>query len=194
MRLVQYSIKVFIIMLVCSQWLLAQESPLDIIKSKDKELQALLKQPKKNTDSLKVLINSIFDFEELGRKALPKSTYTELSPEQMQEFTTEFRRMVENSSVKKLELYENDSTVYEADVKKSDKAVVTAHVWNKGKESILDYKMHKNENGQWLAWDLVIDDLSTMRNYRDMFAEILAEKDFAGLVQTIKEKADEHAE
>ena len=56
--------------------------------------------------------------------------------------------------------------------------------------SVVVYKM-KQENGQWRAWDFVIDDLSTMRNYRDQFSKILKEKDLDGLIETIRKKADE---
>ncbi|MBP5189240.1 MAG: ABC transporter substrate-binding protein, partial [Fibrobacterales bacterium] len=67
---------------------------------------------------------------------------------------------------------------------------VTVNMWNKGTMSVVVYKM-KQENGQWRAWDFVIDDLSTMRNYRDQFAKILKEKDLDGLIETIRKKADE---
>ena len=110
----------------------------------------------------------------------------------MQEkFVTEFQRMVRNSSAKRLELYRADSTIYEpAKMKGSDEARVTAHLWNKGKESILEYKMSLVD-GNWKAWDLVIDDLSTARNYKDQFSQILKTKSFAELIDVISKKADE---
>ena len=49
-------------------------------------------------------------------------------------------------------------------------------------------------NDNWMAWDLVIDDLSTARNYKEQFATILKTKTFADLLETIKKKADESEE
>ena len=46
-------------------------------------------------------------------------------------------------------------------------------------------------NGKWMAWDLVIDDLSTARNYKDQFSQILKTKSFAELIDIISKKADE---
>jgi Toluene tolerance, Ttg2. len=45
--------------------------------------------------------------------------------------------------------------------------------------------------GSWKAWDLVIDDLSTARNYKDQFSQILKDKSFAELIDIISKKADE---
>ena len=67
---------------------------------------------------------------------------------------------------------------------------VVAHLWNKGKESVLEYKMSLVD-GKWKAWDLVIDDLSTARNYKDQFSQILKTKSFAELIDIISKKADE---
>ena len=57
-------------------------------------------------------------------------------------------------------------------MKKDGEARVVAHLWNKGKESVLEYKMSLVD-GKWKAWDLVIDDLSTARNYKEQFSQIL---------------------
>jgi phospholipid transport system substrate-binding protein len=103
----------------------------------------------------------------------------------------EFQRMVRNSSAKRLELYRADSTIYEpAKMKGDNEARVVAHLWNKGKESVLEYKMSLVD-GKWKAWDLVIDDLSTARNYKEQFSQILKNKSFAELIDIISKKADE---
>ena len=75
-------------------------------------------------------------------------------------------------------------------MKKDNEARVVAHLWNKGKESVLEYKMSLVD-GKWMAWDLVIDDLSTARNYKDQFSQILKTKSFAELIDIISKKADE---
>src|SRR6187402_49513 len=66
----------------------------------------------KKTDRIKFLINDIFDFEELGRRALGAETWKSATPDQQKRFVKAFREMVENASVKKLEVYQSDSSAY----------------------------------------------------------------------------------
>lgn len=169
--------------------------PVDIVRSKDTELQNLLQKKKRtsqDTEKMKRLINDIFDFGILSQKALPSTTWKELTDAQRQEFREQFKRMVENSSVKKLEVYQSDSTLYDPTKIKGDKAKLVAHVWNGGKESILIYKFEKVQ-GEWRAWDLDIDGLSTARNYREQFSRILKKKSFDDLLEIIRKKANEGA-
>lgn len=173
----------------------AWATPLDDIKKNDTELQELIKKNKAassqdNIDRMKFLINDIFDFAEMGRRSLGSSTWKAQTPEKQQEFAAAFKSMVENASVKKLEVYEADKTEYEEVDFSGSKANIVAHVFSKGEESILEYKMKKID-GAWKAWDLVINDLSTMRNYREQFKSILKDKSFDELIQTLKDKAAE---
>lgn len=169
--------------------------PAQAISKNDKELQTLLKKKslnKKDNERVKALLSDVFNFKRLAEKTLPKETWASLDDASKDSFATEFQRMVRNSSAKRLEMYRTDSTIYDAPKlkKNNTEANVTAHLWYKGKESVLVYKMTL-ENGNWMAWDLVIDDLSTARNYKEQFATILKTKSFGELLETIKKKADE---
>lgn len=173
----------------------AADDPVASIKKKDAELQALIKKTNrsaKETDRVKSLLNESFDFELLAKKSLSKGDWEKQDEASQKKFVEEFQRMVKNSSAKRLEVYRADSTVYEpAKLKKNgEEASVVAHLWNKGKESVLEYKMSQ-VNGNWKAWDLVIDDLSTARNYKEQFGQILKNKSFAELIDVISKKADE---
>jgi phospholipid transport system substrate-binding protein len=172
----------------------AQTGPVEIIRAKDKELQQLLrdKNVSKQTARVKVLINGIFDFEELGRRALGPATWAKMSATQKPRFVKAFKAMVENSSVKKLEAYTSDSTRYEAADINGEKATVTAHVYSKGSESVVVYKLWM-KNGEWKAWDLVIDDLSTAGNYGDQFRTILKTNTIDNLIGRLESKAKNDA-
>lgn len=170
-------------------------TPLEDIKKNDAELQALIKANKaeaspENIERMKFLINSIFDFSEMGRRALGSSTWKEQDSLKQQEFVAAFKAMVENASVKKLEVYESERTEYDEADFSGKKAKLTAHVFSKGEETILVYKMKKTDDS-WKAWDLVINDLSTMRNYREQFKSILKDKSFDELVKILQDKASE---
>jgi phospholipid transport system substrate-binding protein len=166
------------------------EDPVSIIRRKDQEMQKLLRDKNANqkTGQLKVLINGIFDFEELGKRALGNKTWGTITPEQQKRFVAAFKGMVENSSVKKLEAYQSDSTAYDKPEIDGDRTNVTAHVFNKGQESIVVYKLLQKE-GTWKAWDLVIDDLSTSANYGEQFRKILQSGTIDGLIAKLEKKA-----
>lgn len=188
-------LKKLVIMLACAAVVaFAADDPVTVIKKKDAELQALLKKSNrsaKETERVKSLLNDSFDFALLAKKSLSTKDWDAQDEASRNKFVSEFQRMVRNSSAKRLELYRADSTIYEpAKMKGTNEARVTAHLWNKGKESVLEYKMSLVD-GTWKAWDLVIDDLSTARNYKDQFSQILKTKSFAELIDIISKKADE---
>jgi phospholipid transport system substrate-binding protein len=186
--------KLMILVVGLSLMAFAAEDPVAAIKKKDGELQALLKKSNhtiKEKERVKDLLSESFDFEMLAKKSLSTKDWDAQDAAAQEKFVTEFKRMVRNSSAKRLELYRADSTIYEpAKMKKEGEARVVAHLWNKGKEAVLEYKMTQ-VNGKWMAWDLVIDDLSTARNYKDQFSQILKTKSFADLIDIISKKADE---
>ena len=186
--------KLTILVVGLSLMAFAAEDPVAAIKKKDGELQALLKKSNhtaKEKERVKDLLSESFDFEMLAKKSLSTKDWDAQDAAAQEKFVTEFKRMVRNSSAKRLELYRADSTIYEpAKMKKEGEARVVAHLWNKGKEAVLEYKMSQ-VNGKWMAWDLVIDDLSTARNYKDQFSQILKTKSFADLIEIISKKADE---
>ena len=188
-------LKKLVIMLACAAVVaFAAADPVTVIKKKDAELQTLLKKSNrsaKETERVKSLLNDSFDFALLAKKSLSTKDWDAQDEASRNKFVSEFQRMVRNSSAKRLELYRADSTIYEpAKMKGTNEARVTAHLWNKGKESVLEYKMSLVD-GTWKAWDLVIDDLSTARNYKDQFSQILKTKSVAELIDIISKKADE---
>jgi phospholipid transport system substrate-binding protein len=190
--------KLLISMLALSCVAAFAADPVQAISKNDKELQTLLKKKslsKADNERVKALLSDVFNFKLLAEKSLPKETWESLDDASKNSFATEFQRMVRNSSAKRLEMYRTDSTIYDAPKMKKNntEANVTAHLWYKGKESVLVYKMNL-VNDNWMAWDLVIDDLSTARNYKEQFATILKTKTFADLLETIKKKADESEE
>ena len=155
--------KILVTIACVSLMAFAAEDPVAAIQKKDAELQTLLKKSSRNskeTERVKNLLNDSFDFALLAKKSLSANDWKAQDAASQDKFVNEFQRMVRNSSAKRLELYRADSTIYEpAKMKGDNEARVVAHLWNKGKESVLEYKMSLVD-GKWKAWDLVIDDLS----------------------------------
>ncbi|MEN9354248.1 MAG: hypothetical protein RL318_1573 [Fibrobacterota bacterium] len=170
---------------------LAASDPVAEIQKKDAALQDYLAKnkgtlTKVQQDSLKFLINGIFDFSELGKRSLG-SQWDSLNKPQQDTFIAVFKRMVENTSIKRLENYRSDSARYTVSGT-GEKTVVKGKVWSKGKSSSVDYKLLQ-VNGRWRAWDLVLDGMSTLKNYRDQFKEIIKKEKFEGLLKRLRKNA-----
>jgi len=177
--------------------LYASDNPVDIVRDKDRELQKAIGtyRTTPSTDNKEIiitLINGIFDFSTMGQKVLPKAVWDSASGEDRKNFIYQFRRMVENGSFSKLEMYQSDSVFYSNSEIVSGKTDLSARVWYKGHETKLLYKMQKKE-GQWKVWDLIIGDMSTVRTYKEQFAEILKTKSLAELTDLLKKKADSYS-
>ena len=190
---------IFASLFMCAA-LFAAQDPVALLKKNDAELQKELvkkSHTQKEIERIKVLSSGLFDFAKMAERSLPKKTLDAITSEQKAEFSKEFQRMVENSSVHKFKTTKftpPDSTVYEEAKYRRDGAEVwvSIHTWSKGKDMLMVYKMDK-EGDSWRVWDLVIDDLSTTRNYQDQFKSILETKSFSELIKTVKDKADEYA-
>lgn len=173
----------------------APADPVAKIREQDTELQKLLrdKNVSQQTTRVKALINGIFDFEELGRRALGTASWNKMSPTQKTRFVKAFKSMVENSSVKRLEAYSSDSTRYAPATVNGERATVKASVYSKGSASLVEYKLFVKD-GEWRAWDLVIDDLSTAGNYGDQFRKILQKNTLDNLIERLEKRAKQDAD
>lgn len=118
-------------------------------------------------EELKGIINGLIDFQELSKRALRRH-WDQRTPEEQAEFVEVFRELVRTSSVQKLEVYSTDSITYEpAETTGDESRVVTIAHKNRNHVEIV-YLMHKVE-GEWRAYDVLIDDSSTLRTYQDSF-------------------------
>ncbi|GHV15203.1 hypothetical protein AGMMS49938_12840 [Fibrobacterales bacterium] len=196
-----------LLLAIACSFAFAAQDPVALLKKNDTELQIALKKKShtpKDIENIKRLSSGLFDFAKMAERSLPKKTLEGLDSSQKATFAKEFQRMIENSSVNKFKnttFSASDSTVYEEPKYKKDSAEVwvSIHSWSKGKDMLMVYKMDKSsalpggkDSDGWRVWDLVIDDLSTTKNYQDQFKSILETKPFSELIKIIKDKADEY--
>jgi len=183
-----------VLMIMAELFAYNENGPKEAIEKKDAELKNAIAEYHQNPiqinrSKLSSMINDIIDFKTMGRKILPKVVWDEATPEKRMKYVSQLKRLIELSSINKLELYQSDSTFYKLLENSNGEAIVSAQVWNNGRKVLLTYKMISN-NSQWYVWDLVIDDLSTVRNYRDQFKTILESKTLMNLIDMLKKKAD----
>ena len=183
---------------MAAMMVVAGQGPVELIKSKDKELQGAIKayntlQSVENKNKIIALVNDIFDFQVMGQRALPKSVWDSASTAQRSSFVNQFERLVKNASITRLEMYQADSVMYTIKDSSAEKVTLNARLWYNDKQTEVVYKMQKGD-GQWKVWDLLIGDMSTVRTYREQFTELLKTKTINELTSLIQKKADSYNE
>lgn len=166
-------------------------SPVELIKSRNERVEAILEAAGDSVDAetkeqLKDIINSFIDFRELSKLALGKY-WDQRTEKEREDFVNVFQQLIRNSSVKKLEVYKADRIVYEEPEINGSKAKVTTFAYKKRKEVEVVYKMHK-VNGEWKVYDMEIDGMSTVRNYRDSFYKQIAKSSYAEMYNKLEKR------
>lgn len=118
-------------------------------------------------DALKDVINGLIDFRELSRRALRRH-WDQRTPEEQAQFVDVFRELVRNSSVQKLSVYQADSVTYQPAETNGDRSRVVTIAYKGRNEVEIAYLLHK-VGGEWKAYDVVVDESSTLRTYQDSF-------------------------
>jgi len=133
-----------------------------------------------------VIAESGFDFEAMARLALGK-TWKKIDTGQRQYFVELFMKLMENAYVGKLESYTGQVTKYIGERIKGKKAEVKTIMKNNGVSLPVNYIMVKKTD-VWKVYDINIEGVRLLRNYREQFKSILRKKKFDGLLKVLEEK------
>lgn len=148
--------------------------PAEVVRARNEAVTRLLEAAGDSVDAatreqLKDVINGLIDFDELSRRALGRHWEARTEAER-RDFVNVFRQLVRNSSVRKLGAYRADSVHYETPQIQGGDATVVTTVYRGDDSAQIVYRLHL-VNGAWRAYDIVVDGASTVRTYRDSFAE-----------------------
>ncbi len=153
----------------------------------DKELK---KHDQKRRQELKKTISKIFDYNEMAKRSLGRH-WNQRSPAERKQFAGLFASLLENSYAGKIESYNNEKIVYLRESIDSNHAEVKSKVITaKRDEFTLDYRM-LNENGKWMVYDVVIEGVSLVSNYRTQFNRIITSEGYPALLKKLQTKTDE---
>jgi len=136
------------------------------------------------------IAQEIFDFPEVARRSLARH-WQPLTDKQREEFTTLFADLLERSYVSKIELYSGEKITYGNERLDGETAVVPTRIASKsGAEIPIDYRMQK-KGVRWLVYDVNIEGVSLVSNYRTQFNKIIQTSSFDDLIVKLKTKQDE---
>jgi len=137
------------------------------------------------------VINEIFDYKELSRRTLGRE-WKKFKPEQQTEFIDLFSKLLENVYADRILAYTHEKIEFgkETQLKKGRMEVESYIITLDNTKVPLFYRM-SNKSGQWLVYDIVIEGVSMIKNYRGQFRQILSKKKPEDLLQTLREKTKE---
>jgi phospholipid transport system substrate-binding protein len=150
----------------------------------------LKKHDQERRQALKRAISVIFDYSEMAKRSLGKH-WNQRSQAERKQFTALFASLLENSYAGKIESYNNEKIIYLNETHDGDYAEVRSKVvTQKRDEFSLDYRLLR-ENGKWMVYDVVIEGVSLVSNYRTQFNKIITTNGYNELVKKLQTKTDE---
>ena len=142
--------------------------------------------------AVRKIANDIFDFGETARRSLGRH-WQPRTPAERDEFVQLFSDLLERSYISKVELYGGEKIQYQGDTIEGDQGKVQTKLLTKGGSEIpIEYRMH-NKGGRWLVYDVIIEGVSLIANYRTQFNKIIQTSSYQELVKKMKAKQEELA-
>ena len=116
------------------------------------------------------------------------------TPEEQTEFIKVFSDLLEQTYVDKIESYNNEKFIYANERIDGPYAEMSSKMrTSKGEEFTINYKLHR-VGEDWRVYDLVIENISLINNYRSQFNRILTSSTYDELVSRIKTKLSDKRE
>ena len=141
---------------------------------------------------LEQVIGDRFNYDEMARRALG-AQWNKLSDKERQEFVDQFKRLLSSSYADKIEGYSGEQVHYLNERLEGDYAEVRTKVASDKTEIPLDYRL-LNKSGNWRVYDVVVDGVSLVNNYRSQFTKIIRESSYADLLEKLREKSQKKSE
>jgi phospholipid transport system substrate-binding protein len=139
---------------------------------------------------VKELVDRHFNYREMAKRSLGP-TWTKLNPGQRDEFVGLFAELLEASYADKIDKYAKHIRVdYTGESLEGEYAEVRTMVVRPNDRIPLNYRM-LNESGGWMVYDVVIEGVSLVSNYRSQFSRIISESSYPELVRRLRTRVDE---
>lgn len=151
-----------------------------------------LKKPDQATQRRKLLeevIGQHFDFEEMAKRSLA-AHWKNRSEAEQQEFVSLFQSLLSKTYAGKIENYSGEQVQYLKERLKESYAEVQTTIVSSKTAISLDYRLLLKD-GNWRVYDVVVDGVSLVKNYRVQFDRIIRDSSYQELVKTLREKSNE---
>jgi phospholipid transport system substrate-binding protein len=171
------------------------QPPLETIQNQVNRLLEVLADPALKAPSAKetkekkiwAIVDTVFDYSELSARTLAQH-WKAFSPEQQKEFIRLFGKLLGRTYMDRIMAYSNEKVIFGKTAQLSDNITeVQSEIVTASKSIPISYRMILKDS-QWKVYDVVIEGVSLVQNYRTQFREILKNKPPEDLIKMLREK------
>ena len=191
---------IFILTLSISSTALGSQ-PMDEIRDPMDKIIQILRDPQYQSASQKaaqrqkiwLIVDNFFDFKEISQRTLARF-WKNFTPGQQQAFVDVFSEFLANIYLKRIQgAYKNETVVFIGQnlLSETKASVKTKVIREGGIEIPVDYSLLKRDNA-WKVYDVAIEGVSLVKNYRTQFRGILLKQEPARLIEILKKKNEKN--
>lgn len=174
------------------------ESPTGTVRTRVEGVVRVLQDPelkgparlRERRAAIRRIAEELFDFEETTRRCLGRH-WQGRTPTERAEFVTLFADLLERTYIGRIEQYSGEAVAFAGETVDGDQATVRTRVGIKGGGEVpIDYRMHRRERS-WRVYDVSIEGVSLVGNYRAQFNRIIQTSSYEELVRRLRARMDE---
>ena len=149
-----------------------------------------LKGPEKKEERERLIrqeVDERFNWEEMSRRTLARH-WTKRTDEEKREFIDLFGKLLERTYMDQVEGYSGEKVIYEGERVDGDYGLVKVRILMETQDELPVLYRIKNKGDEWLVYDISIEGVSLIKNYRTQFNSIIARSSYKKLVERLKDK------
>jgi phospholipid transport system substrate-binding protein len=168
-------------------------APTDQLRTYTDEVLKVLENPglslPQRRDAIRQLAAEVFDVSEVARRALGQH-WQQRTPAEREEFTKLFANLLEQTYISRIDQYVGERLQYLSEDIDGNRATVRARITTKnGTEVPVESRLLQKEN-RWLIYDILVENLSLISNYRSQFDRVIRTTSYEELVKRLKTKGE----
>jgi phospholipid transport system substrate-binding protein len=169
--------------------------PTEKIRATTDKILAVLRAPalkgaakeRERRTLIRKAVDERFDWDEMARRSLARH-WEGRTEEEKKEFVPLYADLVDRAYMSKVEGYSGEKVRYEGEAVDGNYATVTVRIaTQKGQDIAVEYRLRKKGN-DWLIYDVSIEGVSLVNNYRTQFNSIISQSSYASLIKQLKAK------
>jgi phospholipid transport system substrate-binding protein len=166
-------------------------TPMEQIRETLQQVMTVVSGPsngdeKERRDTLRNALMPRFDWDEMAKRVLGR--HCDSVGNRQDEFIAAFAEFLGNSYMGKIGSYKDEKVLFVGERTEKNLAQVdTKIIPNKGEPTSVSYRLHRVQ-GEWKIYDVVVEDISIVANYRSQFERILAKGNFDDLMKRLRDK------
>ncbi|MCU7959852.1 MAG: ABC transporter substrate-binding protein [gamma proteobacterium symbiont of Bathyaustriella thionipta] len=181
--------------LMCSAaWAVIEKSPTVRVRAAVDEVLTIVtdqsKEKQDRSNEIKAVINYYFDFQTMSQSILA-TNWQRASKEEKQRFVDFFSEYIEESYLNTISSYSGQEIRYVDEKVRGNRAVVDTLIITDKAEIPVNYKLRYSE-GEWFAYDVVIENVSLVSNYRSTYSTMIQQEGMNGLLNNLQAKINHY--